>query len=81
MGPTGWLVVSTVWSAVTMARLDLDDVLRRELGERELELLARGERLGESPTFSGTWIYTKGTIRRKGREEVFHVFVSAKLAV
>jgi hypothetical protein len=34
----------------------------------------------ESPTFTGTWIYTKGTIRRKGGEEVFYVFVSAKLA-
>ena len=45
--------------------------------------LRRSERLYviESPTFLGTWVYTKGTIRRKGREEVFYVFVSAKLAV
>ena len=35
----------------------------------------------ESPTFSGTWVYTKGTIRRKGSEEVFYVFISTKLAV
>ena len=34
----------------------------------------------ESPTFTGMWIYTKGTIRRQGHEEVFYVFVSAKLA-
>jgi hypothetical protein len=34
----------------------------------------------ESPTFTGVWIYTKGTIRRQGDEEVFYVFVSAKLA-
>ena len=34
----------------------------------------------ESPNFTGTWINTKGTIRRKGGEEVFYVFVSAKLA-
>jgi len=41
-----------------------------------------GERLYviESPDFSGTWIYTKGTIRRKGGQEVFYVLVSAKLA-
>ena len=34
----------------------------------------------ESPNFSGTWIYTKGTIRRKAGQEVFYVFVSSKLA-
>jgi len=34
----------------------------------------------ESPTFTGVWVYTKGTIRRQGREEVFYVFVSAKLS-
>jgi hypothetical protein len=33
----------------------------------------------ESPNFSGTWIYTKGTIRRKAGREVFYVFVSSKL--
>ena len=34
-----------------------------------------GERLYviESPTFTGTWIYTKGTIRRKGGREVLYV--------
>ena len=34
----------------------------------------------ESPNFSGVWVYTKGTIRRKGGQEVFYVFVSSKLA-
>lgn len=35
----------------------------------------------ESPTFTGTWVYTKGTIRRKEGREVFYVLVSAKLAL
>jgi hypothetical protein len=35
----------------------------------------------ESPTFTGTWVYTKGTIRRKEGQEVFYVLVSAKLAL
>ena len=34
----------------------------------------------ESPNYSGLWVYTKGTIRRKGGAEVFYVLVSAKLA-
>ena len=34
----------------------------------------------ESPSFSGEWIYTKGTIRKQGGKEVFYVFVSSKLA-
>ena len=34
----------------------------------------------ESPTFGGTWIYTKGAIRKKGAEEVYYVFISAKLS-
>ncbi len=35
----------------------------------------------ESPTFTGMWVYTKGTIRRKEGLEVFYVLVSAKLAI
>jgi hypothetical protein len=35
----------------------------------------------ESPTFTGLWIYTKGTLRRKGGREVFYVLVSSKLSV
>ncbi len=34
----------------------------------------------ESPTFGGTWVYTKGTFRRVEGQEVFYVFVSTKLA-
>lgn len=34
----------------------------------------------ESPNFSGIWIYTKGTIRPKGGQEVFYVLISSKLA-
>jgi len=52
------------------------------LRSRSLARVRAGERLYviESPTFTGTWIYTKGTIRRKGGREVLYVFVSAKLA-
>jgi hypothetical protein len=35
----------------------------------------------ESPTFTGTWVYTKGMIRRKEGQEIFYVLVSAKLAL
>lgn len=35
----------------------------------------------ESPTFTGTWVYSKGTIRQQRGEEVFYVFVSAKLSI
>ena len=35
----------------------------------------------ESSTFTGTWVYTKGTIRGEGRQKVSHVFVSSKLTV
>lgn len=34
----------------------------------------------ESPTYTGVWVYTKGTLRRKGGQEVFYVLVSSKLA-
>jgi hypothetical protein len=34
----------------------------------------------ESASFTDIWIYTKGTIRRKGTREVFYVFVSSKIA-
>ena len=34
----------------------------------------------ESPSFAGIWIYTKGTIRKKDRQEVFYVFVSSKVS-
>jgi hypothetical protein len=34
----------------------------------------------ESPTFTGLWLYTKGTIRRKAGREVFYVLISSKLS-
>ena len=69
--------------------LTVEDVLESVVNANAIKKVLRlagggraGERLYviESPTFTGTWIYTKGTIRRKGGREVFYVFVSAKLA-
>jgi hypothetical protein len=34
----------------------------------------------ESPNYDGIWIYTKGTIRSVGEDEVFYILVSSKLA-
>lgn len=34
----------------------------------------------ESPTYDGVWIYTKGTIRKVGEQEVFYILISSKLA-
>jgi len=34
----------------------------------------------KSFNFSGTLIYTKGTIKHEGGQEVFYVFISAKIA-
>jgi len=58
------------------------NAIKKVLRSRSAARLRPGERLYvlESPTFTGTWVYTKGTIRRKGGREVFYVFVSAKLA-
>jgi hypothetical protein len=41
-----------------------------------------GERLYviESPTFTGTWVYTKGVIRTRHGQETFYVLVSSRLA-
>lgn len=72
--------------------LSVDDVLESIVNANAIKKVLRSraparrhasERLYviESPTFTGTWVYTKGTIRRKGGEEVFYVFVSAKLAI
>jgi len=35
----------------------------------------------ESPNYDGVWIYTKGTIRKVGTQEVFYILISSKLAV
>lgn len=58
------------------------NAIKKTLRSRSPARVRRGERLYviESPTFTGVWVYTKGTIRHKGDREVFYVFVSAKLA-
>lgn len=59
------------------------NAIKKVLRSRSTTRLRARERLYviESPTFTGTWVYTKGAIRRKSGEEVFYVFVSAKLAI
>lgn len=56
--------------------------IKKTLRSRSAARTRAGEKLYviESPNFAGTWIYTKGTIRRKGTEEIFYVFISSKLA-
>jgi len=58
------------------------NAIKKVLRSRSLRRPVRRELLYviESPNFTGVWIYTKGTIRRQGGEEVFYVFVSAKLS-
>ncbi len=58
------------------------NALKKTIRSRSPRRVRPGERLYviESSNFSGTWIYTKGAIRRKGGQEVFCVFVSSKLA-
>jgi hypothetical protein len=58
------------------------NAVKKTLRSRSLSRVRAQERLYviESPTYTGTWIYTKGTIRRKDGVEVFYVFISAKLA-
>jgi hypothetical protein len=59
------------------------NAIKKVLRSRSARRVGAGERLYviESPTFTGTWVYSKGTVRRKGGQEVFYVFVSAKLAL
>ena len=72
-------------------RLSIEDVLESILNANAIKkvLRSRSPRRSEprehlyvieSPNYSGTWVYTKGTIRRKGGQEVFYVFISAKVA-
>lgn len=58
------------------------NAIKKTLRSRSPARIAAKERLYviESPTFAGLWVYTKGTIRGKGRSQVFYVFVSCKLA-
>lgn len=57
------------------------NAIKKVLRSRSASRVHAHERLYviESPTFTGTWVYTKGTIRRKAGQEVFYVFVSSKL--
>lgn len=59
------------------------NAIKKVLRSRSAARRGAAERLYviESPTFTGTWVYTKGTIRRKEGQEVFYVLVSAKLAL
>lgn len=59
------------------------NAIKKVLRSRSPGRQQRNERLYviESPTFTGVWVYTKRTIRRKGGSEVFYVFVSSKLSV
>jgi hypothetical protein len=58
------------------------NAIKKVLRSRSPRRWAPSERLYiiESPTFDGTWVYTKGTIRRTGGAEVFYVLISSKLA-
>ena len=58
------------------------DAVKKVLRSRSPSRSRRRELLYviESASFTGIWIYTKGTIRRKGTWEVFYVFISSKLA-
>lgn len=58
------------------------NAIKKTLRSRSPGRARPGERLYviESPTYSGVWIYTKGSPRRKGRQEIFYVSVSCKLA-
>jgi len=59
------------------------NAIKKVLRSRSTARRQAVERLNviESPTFTGTWVYTKGTIRRKGAQETFYVFISSKLAI
>jgi hypothetical protein len=72
--------------------LSVEDVLESIVNANAIKKILRSRSVGrtetrerlyviESPTFTGTWVYTKGTVRHKGGREIFYVFVSAKLAV
>jgi hypothetical protein len=58
------------------------NAIKKVLRSRSPSRAHAGERLYviESPTFSGTWVYTKGVIRNRNGQETFYVLVSSKLA-
>jgi hypothetical protein len=58
------------------------NAIKKTLRSRSPERPSGGDRLYviESPSYTGIWIYTKGSIRRKGSHEIYYVFISSKLA-
>ena len=72
------LTVEDVFESIVNA-----NAIKKVLRSRSVARRGMTERLYviESPTFTGTWVYTKGTLRRKEGQEVFYVLVSAKLAL
>lgn len=59
------------------------NAIKKVVRSRSISRRTRGEKLYiiESPTYQGTWIYTKGAIRKVNGKEVFYVLVSSKLAL
>jgi hypothetical protein len=70
------LVVEDVLESVLNA-----NAIKKVLRSKSSFRTKRHERLYviESPSFAGIWIYTKGTIRKRNRREVFYV-VSSKVS-
>ena len=75
-----------LWDNLTVDEV-LESIMNATVIKKTLRSRSRGwstyrDRLHviESPTYTGRWIYTKGTLRRKVEKEVFYVLVSSKLA-
>ena len=71
--------------------LTIDDIIesiaRSTAIKKTIRSTSRGRRLKkeklyiiESPNLSGTWIYTKGTIRKTRIGETFYILVSSKIS-
>jgi hypothetical protein len=58
------------------------NAIKKTLRSRSPKRPSGGDQLYviESPSYTGIWIYTKGSIRRKGGHEIYYVFISSKLA-
>ncbi len=71
--------------------LKIDDIIesiaRSTAIKKTIRSTSRGRKLKneklyiiESPNLSGTWIYTKGTIRKTRDGDVFYILVSSKIS-
>src|SRR5215510_10025289 len=71
--------------------LTIDDVVESIVNARKIDKTVRSnspvratahERLYiiKSTNYEGTLIYTKGTIRQRGAQQVFYILISAKVA-